>query len=106
MESYRDCSKDLIHIINREDYDEMERRLAERQELLDSIGKLEFSKEELKIIVEELNIIPLSEQIEQAVMEKKLKINKLMQSTVASKNANNKYNSSSLGKTHVFSKKV
>jgi hypothetical protein len=106
LEQLRECSLSIIDIIEKEAYDALESKISERQEIIDSISKLNFAKEEINRIAEALEIVPLSEKINNRIVDKRNLIKRQIETTATKKRANSNYNKSFYDNYHVFSKKI
>ena len=103
---FKNCSLSLIEAINIEDYDALEKKIEERQTILDAIRKLEYSKEEIKSVVEELEITRLSEQIINLLNAKRINLKEKMEEVALNKRVNNNYNRNLYNGSNFFSKKI
>jgi hypothetical protein len=106
LEQFKQCSLSIISMVEKENYDELDIRISERQEIIDSIGKLSFTKEEINSIAEELEIIALSERISSVINEKKILLRDKLQQNAAMQNANRNYNNNIYNNYHMLSKKI
>ena len=102
----KECSLSIASIVEKEDYDQLESKIAERQEIIDSINKLSFTKKEITEIVEEFQIITLSEKINSMILNKKAILKNKIEQNAFKKNVNNNYNKDFYRNFHIFSKKV
>lgn len=106
LEQYRECSLSIIEVLEKEDYEELNNKLDKRQEILDAINKLSFTKLEISVIVEELKIDEISEKIVNLIDYKKNQIKAVIEGNVAKKNASNQYSKNNNSDLRIFSKKV
>lgn len=103
---FKTCSLNILESINKEDYDELEKKIEERQMILDSIMKLDFSQEEIKKVVEELEINKISEEINFILNEKKVDLKDKMDKVALTKRVNSNYNKSFYNNSNFFNKKI
>lgn len=106
LEEFRKCSLSIIEIVKNENYDELDNKISERQEIINSIGKLNFSKEEINKIVKELEIIPLCNEINEVIISKKNNIKAEMENILVKKRVNNNYNKNVYDRLHILSKRI
>lgn len=106
FEKIKNCSLEIIDILEKENYDSLESKLDERQELINSINKLAFTKQEINAVCEKLKIMELSQRINDLINNKKVKVKELIKQNVIKQNANDKYNKNFYDSSHVFSRKV
>lgn len=106
LERFRECSLNIIDIVEREAYEELEGKIEERQEIIDSINGLSYSNEDSSQIFQDIELITLSEKINTIINSKKAILKAQIEENAAKKNASNNYNKSFNNNFHVFSKKV
>ncbi len=106
LQAFKDCSLSIMEIVESEDYDELEIKIAERQQLLDEISKISYTKEEIRQIVERLEIIAVSERINSLINDKKAIFRNKIDEAAFKRNANENYNKSFYNNFHAFDKKI
>jgi hypothetical protein len=106
LEKFKECSLNIIDMVEKEDYDELESKFSKRQHILDTINKMNYSKEELAKLVEELEIMAISQKISNIIKLKKDILKIQIEDSAIKKNANSNYNKSLINNFHIFSKKI
>lgn len=105
LEEYKKYTIELITCLEKEDYDSLEGFLNKRQQILDEISNLDYTKEEVSKAVKDLGILVHSKKLIRLMAEKKNKVKQEMNKMTQSKNANNMYNKMEQG-ARIFSKKI
>jgi len=106
LERFRECSLNIIDIVEKEAYEELEGKIEERQRIIDSINELNYSDEDTSQFFQDIELITLSEKINNIINNKKAMLKAQIEENAAKKNASNNYNKSFNNNFHVFSKKV
>lgn len=106
LTQYKDCTLKLINCIEKDDIDNLQKYFDERQDLIDSMENIKYTKEEFKSLCSELDILILQKKLTDLMMEKKgnLKdeIDKFQEVKSADKNYKKKYHVDSI----FFNKKI
>jgi hypothetical protein len=104
--SFRAVTEQLINAINNDLPEELDRLFINRQALINSMEKLQYSKEEFTIVCNELDIFSASKTLEETMIKRrdelKEKMNGLRERTIANKS----YANSSNIKKNFFSTKI
>jgi len=106
LEGFKECSLNIVDIVEKEAYEQLEGKIAERQEIIDLISKLSFTKEEITKIAKELEIVALSEKISTMILNKKIILKNQIDQNTINKNVNINYNKNFYKNFHIFSKKI
>lgn len=106
LDEYKNITIELINNFYCNNLNSIDEFMQKRQNILDSIQKLEYSKEEFKSISDEIQLFDIEERLKDVMTEKKEKLLIEMEKIAVSRNANNSYNKSLYGKTVIFSKKI
>lgn len=105
LKEYREFTIELIKCLEREDYDSLEYFLNKRQEILDTLSNMDYNREELSKISEELQLLVYHKKLSDLMLEKRDSIKQNINNLAQRKNANNMYNRRVYG-ANVFSKKI
>ena len=105
LEEYKKYTIELITCLEKEDYDSLEDFLNKRQQILDELSNLSYTKEEFSKVSEELELLVYQKKLNDLMVEKRDKVKQEINRLAQSKNANNMYNKSGYG-AKVFSKKI
>jgi hypothetical protein len=106
MKSISNITEELIEIVENGDYSKLEKSLDERQQKIDLLKSLSFSKEEYKKNMKEFNIELLHKKLFNIINEKESKIKEKMYDLSKNKMLNNSYNHDNLAGAKIFSKKI
>lgn len=102
----RECTLELIGIVEAGEIDVLEKKIDEREKIIDSIRKLSFTKKEINLIAEELEIDSLYERLINLINNEKMSAKELLKENAIKKNATSNYNKNLYNNMHIFSKKV
>ncbi|MCH5138508.1 flagellar protein FliT [Clostridiaceae bacterium UIB06] len=105
MKEYREFTIELISCLEREDYDSLEYFLNKRQQILDRLSNMDYNREELSKVSEELQLLDYHKKLSDLMLKKRDKVKQDINSLTQRKNANNMYNKRVYG-ANVFSKKI
>jgi hypothetical protein len=89
---YQNITLTIMEVIKVEEYEKLDEFLKQRQLLLDSINKLNCSKEELKKFYEKYNINNLDKALEKEMKDKKEELLVKIKENQKRKTAMNGYN--------------
>lgn len=106
LEKFRDITRDLINKIKEENYDVADNLMEQRQNIIDNIDKLNYSKEEFVNICNELKLLEYNEELEKVIKEKRVQIKQEMTKIVSNRSANSSYNKKFYNNSVIFSKKI
>lgn len=106
MTKYKDCTLKIIEIINEGNFDSLQKLINYRQNLLEETSKINYKKEELKKIYEELDLDELQSKLNIIMSKKISSIRTEMEKIAKNKAANNMYNKGSFCGAKIFSKKI
>lgn len=103
---YRDCTLEIMKLLEKNDIDSVDDLVQKRQSLVDEVMGIKCSKEEAKVISEELKLQQLQDQVN-VLMSKRLKeIKDAMQKNSDNKHANSAYRGATGNMPRIFSKKI
>lgn len=86
---YKKATENFIEEINKGE--DPQRFIAEREEMINEMKKISFSKEELKLIVEDIQLLELEKEAYNALYEEKEKIKNEIIQLKKAKDANFTY---------------
>ncbi|AWI03672.1 flagellar protein FliT [Clostridium drakei] len=104
LTKYKNCTLQLIEAVEKEDYDILQIMLDERQEIIDSMSNIEYTKEQFVNFTEELNIVAFQKKLTELMYEKRNNLKKELSKISNSRIANKSYNSR-LYQTTIFNKR-
>lgn len=105
LEYFKECTIEMIEDLERDDLDNFEVALNNRQQIIEKINDVNFSQSEFKEICEQLDIITLNNELNKRTKEEKDKLQQKMLRLKKSQSANTVYHSN-INKSNIFSKKV
>lgn len=106
IDDYKNITIDFINNLYCDNLENIDEFMQKRQNILDSIEELDYSKEEFKLIADEIQLFDIEKRLKDVITEKKEKLLAEMEKTATSRNANNSYNKNFYGNARVFSKKI
>lgn len=106
LTKYKDLTLELINSVEKEDYDSLDSLLADRQNVIDTIDELTYSKEEFLYLCKNLDILVLNQKLIKISNQKKSEIRKHIDELRVSKNANKSYNKRFAVDSVFFNKKI
>lgn len=106
LEDYKNITIELINNLYCDKLDNIDEFMKKRQNILETIGNLDFSKEDFNLITNEIELSAIEKRLKDVMTEKKEKLKIEIEKISISKNANNSYNKNLYGKSQVFSKKI
>lgn len=106
LEEFKTITIGLIEIIEKDDFEALEGLLLNRQQKIDEMDKMTYSKEEFTTLCSEYQILRLQERLTTLMNEKRFEvrneINKLTDMKSANKSYNKRFNVDSI----YFNKKI
>ncbi|WP_251860523.1 hypothetical protein [Clostridium sp. Marseille-Q2269] len=106
LKEFKEITLNLIDNLNKENYDDIDRLMNDRQRLIESINKLQYKKEEFENLVKELDIIKCNEDFGILMKTKKEEYKKEIKKYALKRNASRIYNKDIYGGCAIFSKKI
>jgi hypothetical protein len=103
---FKKVTLDMEKLIEKEDFDSLDKLIEKRQITINNIEKLKYTKEEFKNICENLDILSEDKKINKLLSEKKEEIKNQMAEINKSQQANKKYNKHLYQNSGVFSTKI
>ncbi len=91
LEEYRDLTIEIINKVKEDN--ELEALIKKRGDIIEQIKKNDFSKDEIKVIVEEFNIMALEKKVKEILLKEKQSIKEEMVSLRKNRNAQKGYTS-------------
>jgi len=91
LKQYKEITLKLINLLEIEDYDSLESVLDNRQNLIDEMSQMSYTKETMNKIYEELQIQQLQDKLNIVMNEKREEIKANIENLSASKTARKGY---------------
>lgn len=105
LKSYSDMTQRLIDYIEGDGFEELDKLFQERQKQIELISSLEYSKEEFKLIGDELELLFLEDKLSKTIEKKKNEARINLEKSTKSKQVHNSYNKMQSNSV-IFSKKI
>lgn len=105
LEDFKKCTIEAIEDLEKDDLDDFEVALNNRQQIIEKINDLNFNQNEFKEIYKQLDIMTLDNELIKRTKEEKDKLQQKMLRLKKSHSANAVYHSN-MNKGNIFSKKV
>lgn len=106
LTQYKNYTLDLISVLEKEEFDSLDKVLNERQFVIEEINNIDYTREEFKVIVEELEILILQKKLTELINEKRNNTRIELDNIVNSKKANKNYNRKFYSDSMFFNKKI
>lgn len=106
LTQFKEGTIGLIKSLENEDYFSLESQLDERQEIINRIDELTYSKNEFEKICRELQIMDLTSKLNGLMLAKRTKIKVEIANFAKQKTANNSYRKSGNVDSLFFNKKI
>lgn len=106
LNNYKDATLNIINNLNCDNIDSIDEYINRRQNMLDSIKSLEFTKDKINLICNELQIFELEKKLNELLRYKREKLRTEMDRISKVKNANISYNKNVMKNSIIFSKKI
>ncbi|KPU44666.1 hypothetical protein OXPF_17520 [Oxobacter pfennigii] len=106
LETYTGVTKTLIAALDNGDYDNLDRLILEREQVIEHVKTISCTKEEFKNICNELETEKYQRILDEMTDLKKMELKKEMDSFKRAANANKNYNNSAYGSYDFLNKKI
>lgn len=106
LQVYKDYTLNLIYNLEKGELDNLEEFLNKRQETIDAIGLIDYTKEEFRKMAEELEILVCQKKLSELIIGKRNEIKEEINKISHVKNANHSYNRRLYGSANVFNKRI
>lgn len=103
LTQYRDCTLQIIDILEKDDFESLEELIQKRQQVVDEVTKTTCMKEEMKLIYEELRLQQLQEKLKELMFKKIALAKDQFKEIAKKKTANNVYNRTGYIGANIFS---
>ncbi|WP_186429879.1 flagellar protein FliT [Clostridium sp. BSD9I1] len=103
---YKNLTLELITSVEKEEYDNLDNLLTNRQNVIAQINELTYSKDEFLYLCKDLDILVLNQKLIKISNQKKSEIRKHIDELRVSKNANKGYNKKFAVDSVFFNKKT
>lgn len=105
LKVYNSDTLKLIESLEKEDYDSLDGLLDKRQQTIDKISELNYTKEEFREIAEELQMPMYEKNLLDLMIKKREETKNELKKIASSKNASNVYNKKILSYS-IFNKRI
>ncbi|MFU0823717.1 MULTISPECIES: flagellar protein FliT [Clostridium] len=92
LKEYKNITLDIISSVEKENYDALEQLMSNRQNIINTMDKLDYSKEEFIEVCKELDILMIEQKLLELIKEKRASLINNMNKLVIRNNANKSYN--------------
>lgn len=106
LNEYKNITIKLIDEIEREEYDNLDKLLSKRQDLINDIEKLKYTKEDFLKLCKEFDILVLQQKLIKLTNEKKANLRHNIDNLSASQTANKSYGKRYAVDSVFFNKKI
>ncbi|AVQ37360.1 flagellar protein FliT [Clostridium botulinum] len=103
---YKNLTLSIIEALEREDYDNPEKLLDKRQNTINEINNLSYTKEEFKNINNELDLILLEKKLQTIMLKKKVELKQKINNALESREATKSYNMKQLNSQYILNKTI
>lgn len=103
---YKDLTLELITSVEKEEYDNLDNLLTNRQNVIEQINELTYSKEEFLYLCKKLDILVLNQKLIKITNQKKTSIRNHMDELRVSQSANKSYTKKFAVDAVFFNKKI
>jgi hypothetical protein len=91
MQEFRAVTEELIEAVNNDRDEELDNLFVKRQEIINSVEKLDYNKRDFNAVCEELNVVKLSQSLEETIVKKRVETRDKMNDLKEKKTANRSY---------------
>jgi len=106
LKQYKDITLELISNVEKDNFEILDMLLSNRQNVIDEIEKLNYTKEEFLNLCKELNILVLQQKLTKLMNMKKANLRNDIDALTNSQNANKSYNKKFAVDSVFFNKKI
>lgn len=106
LKQYRDVTVELIANVENDNFQLLDELLLDRQNIMDEIDKLNYSKDEFLNLCKEFDILVLQQKLVKLMDQKKANLRNDIDTLANSKNANKSYNKRFTADSVFFNKKI
>lgn len=106
LSKYKNITIKLIDNTEREEYDKLDELLSNRQDIIDDIEKLKYTKEEFLILCKEFDILLLQQKLIKLTNEKRVNLRHDIDNLSTSQTANKSYGKRYAVDSVFFNKKI
>ncbi|MBI6872724.1 flagellar protein FliT [Clostridium aciditolerans] len=106
LEVYNSDTLKLIESLEKKDYDNLESLLNKRQQTIDNISKLDYTKQEFSEVAEELKILEHQKRLSDLMIRKRDDVKEELNKISSAKNASNMYNKKIYSNSRIFNKTI
>lgn len=106
LSKYKDLTLNIIESLKENKIDSLDILITQRQDIIDNVNKLNYSKKEFSELSNEFNLIEMEKNVEILIKEKKEYVKNEIRNTSKGIIASNNYNKSFYNNAGIFSKRV
>lgn len=106
LKEYRDITVELISNVEKDNFHLLDELLSHRQNIIDEIDRISYSKDEFLNLCKELDILVLQQKLVKLMNEKKANLRNDIDTLANSQNANKSYNKRFTADSVFFNKKI
>lgn len=103
---YKKLTLSIIEAIEKEDYEIPEKILNEKQQVIDTINSLEYTKDEFINLSEELKLMSLEQKLNKISLDKRQKLKQRLNKSIENKERNKDYIRLQFSNYSILNKKI
>ncbi|BDB02563.1 flagellar protein FliT [Clostridium botulinum] len=104
--NYRELTLEIIQTLEKEDYDAPKELLNERQNIINNINKLSYTKEEFKNINDELDLMLVEKKLQTIMLKRKTELKQKLNNASDTKEATKSYNMKQFNSQYILNKTI
>ncbi|ACA56133.1 flagellar protein FliT [Clostridium botulinum] len=104
--NYRELTLEMIQILEKEDYDAPKELLNERQNIINNINRLSYTKEEFKNINDELDLMLVEKKLQVIMLKRRAELKQKLNNASDSKEAAKSYNMKQFSSQYILNKTI
>lgn len=103
---FKKLTESLIEAVEQEEETKVDDLFLKRQQVIDEIDKIQYSREEFKVIATRIQLLELNKNLEACIENKKAELKIKMSNLMQQKNANSSYMKNANKINNFFNTKV
>ncbi len=104
--NYKELTLEIIQILEKGDYDAPKELFNERQNIINNINKISYTKEEFKNINDELDLMLVEKKLQTIMLKRKAEIKAKLNNASDSKEAAKSYNMKQFSSQYILNKTI
>ncbi|APH18042.1 hypothetical protein N496_12950 [Clostridium botulinum A2B3 87] len=104
--NYRELTLEIIQTLEKGDYDAPKELLNERQNIINNINKLSYTKEEFKNIDYELDLMLVEKKLQTIMLKRKAELKQKLNNASDTKEAAKSYNMKQFSSQYILNKTI